>query len=122
MKTKNKIDPLKFYWASFNHFEMLMQGSAVMDMSIPGDASMMVERHRRKVTRTKEMTPSALRKELSEYGAWNEEELRDDAANWDRIIWLAAGNINDEEEPDCSPPVNMLACDWKHLAFKHSTK
>ncbi len=35
----------------------------------------------------------ALRAELREYGAWDDEQLADDAANWDRIVWIAAGDI-----------------------------
>ena len=31
--------------------------------------------------------------ELKEYGAWDEEELRDIEANLERITWIAAGNI-----------------------------
>ena len=36
--------------------------------------------------------------ELSEYGAWDEKELLDRMENDQRIIWIAAGNINDEKE------------------------
>ena len=37
-----------------------------------------------------------IREELAEHGAWDEDELADDAANRERIIWIAAGNIVDE--------------------------
>ena len=37
-----------------------------------------------------------IRAELKEYGAWDKDELADDYANRERIVWLAAGNINDE--------------------------
>jgi hypothetical protein len=40
--------------------------------------------------------PAVIRAELREYGAWDEEELRDDDQNRIRILWLAAGNIVDE--------------------------
>ena len=38
--------------------------------------------------------------ELSEYGAWEEDDLKDRTANEHRIIWIAAGNINDTTEDD----------------------
>ena len=37
-----------------------------------------------------------LRAELKEYGAWDEDELKDDEQNRRRIVWLAAGNIKEE--------------------------
>jgi hypothetical protein len=40
--------------------------------------------------------PDDIRAELEEYGAWEREELSDNAANRERIIWIAAGNIIDE--------------------------
>lgn len=35
--------------------------------------------------------------ELSEYGAWEENELQDHESNLDRILWIACGNIIDEQ-------------------------
>ena len=40
--------------------------------------------------------PELIRQELSEYGAWSEEELADDDANWQRILWLGANDISEE--------------------------
>lgn len=37
-----------------------------------------------------------LRKELDEYGAWDEDELKDHDANLNRILWLACGDIVDQ--------------------------
>jgi hypothetical protein len=34
--------------------------------------------------------------ELRGYGAWNENELLNNQDNWERIIWIAAGNIVEE--------------------------
>jgi len=39
------------------------------------------------------IAPDAVRSELREYGAWDDVELADDAANQRRILWIAAGNI-----------------------------
>ena len=39
---------------------------------------------------------AALRAELKETGAWNEDDLQDTEANNARIVWLAAVNIREE--------------------------
>lgn len=39
--------------------------------------------------------PEDLRRELVEYGAWTEEELEDHNDNLERILWIAAGNIQE---------------------------
>jgi hypothetical protein len=43
-----------------------------------------------------EINPYDLRKELAEYGAWNDEQLTSHSDNIERILWIAAGNIMDE--------------------------
>jgi len=48
----------------------------------------------RKIRRQLErITPEVLRKELAEYGAWDEQELADHEQNIQRILWIAAGDI-----------------------------
>lgn len=42
------------------------------------------------------LDPAKVRAELDEYGAWDEAELADDAANLQRIVWIAACNISEE--------------------------
>lgn len=42
------------------------------------------------------INPERLKEELGEYGAWSEEELNDHQQNLERILWIAAGNIQDE--------------------------
>lgn len=39
--------------------------------------------------------PEVLRGELREYGAWDSDELADHAQNIQRLLWLAAGDIRD---------------------------
>lgn len=46
--------------------------------------------------------PDLLRKELKEYGAWNERELADHAQNIQRILWLAAGDVVEESRQESS--------------------
>ena len=43
------------------------------------------------------LAPHAVRAALAEYGAWDDEELEDDAANIERILWLAAHDIRERE-------------------------
>lgn len=40
--------------------------------------------------------PDLIRQELSEFGAWEDEELQDDEENWKRILWAAACDIAEE--------------------------
>jgi len=40
----------------------------------------------------------AIRDDLGEYGAWDADELADDAANRERALWLAAGAFSDDPE------------------------
>ncbi len=39
--------------------------------------------------------PESIRKELKEYGAWDEEELKDDESNRMWILWIACGDYMD---------------------------
>lgn len=40
--------------------------------------------------------PAVLISELSEYGAWDDDELQDHDENLSRILWIACGDIMDE--------------------------
>lgn len=100
------------YWASFNRFEFRLTGLCVQACYHQGDCdadvSAWVSAVRDQIAADnfpRKPTPDAIREELREYGNWNEEELSDDEANFKRILWLAAGNIAEEDEPDCSAPV-----------------
>jgi len=44
--------------------------------------------------------PLDLMAELAEYGAWDDTELADHDANLHRILWIAGGNIVDEEREE----------------------
>lgn len=43
----------------------------------------------------KKLDALALRRELKDYGAWDESELEDHDQNLQRILWIAAGDIVD---------------------------
>jgi hypothetical protein len=44
--------------------------------------------------------PDVLRDELRDYGAWDADELADHEQNLQRIVWLAAGDIVENEHDD----------------------
>lgn len=41
------------------------------------------------------LNPDDVRKELADYGAWDDDELADDEANKQRILWISGGNIRE---------------------------
>jgi len=47
------------------------------------------------VAELSKINPEQLRKELKEYGAWDDTELQNHEENLNRILWIAAGNIQD---------------------------
>ena len=82
--------------AYFDRFAIEMEREAARDCSHSGACDDDIAHWAIKINRPVECTPEALRAELREYGAWDDEQLADDGDNWERIVWIAAGNINDE--------------------------
>ncbi len=80
----------------FNRFALDMPSEAVTDCSHQGECGPDVEFWAPRVQRPAECTADALRAELREYGAWDDDQLADDMVNWERIVWIAAGNIREE--------------------------
>lgn len=109
MRTDIQSD--KTYWASFNRFALRIPGDAVHDIAQSGANDAAVEYWHGKIELGRDIhgvlksTPDAIRAELKEYGAWDTDELADDAANLRRIVWIAAHNIAEYDAPDCSEPL-----------------
>lgn len=82
--------------ASFNRFEIEMDEDTASECSHQGSCDADVKALAPKIFRPESCTVDALKAELKEYGAWDDEQLSDDADNWERIVWIAAGNINEE--------------------------
>lgn len=82
--------------AIFNRFVLDLPADAVAGCSHQGQCDSDVAFWADKLPRPAEITPAALAAELKEYGAWDAGELADDGQNWRRLIWLAAGQIQDE--------------------------
>jgi hypothetical protein len=89
----------KMYWATFNRFEFQMPREAVLACHHIGECGPEVEYWEPRIDLSK-IKPKLIRDELKEYGSWDASELKDDEANRQRIIWIAAGNIQDEKEFD----------------------
>lgn len=110
--TKTEINPDALYWASFNRFELRLSGQCVLDCSHSGDCMADVLAHVRQVRRQikfdgfpNKPTPDKIRAELAEYGAWDDFMLSCDVENFNRLVWIAANHIAEDEAPDCSEPV-----------------
>lgn len=87
-------------YASFNNFEIGMTLDQAESCSHPGQCDADVKRLLRDPEIKKQLRSipaDKIRKELKEYGAWNEEELKDEEENQMRILWIAAGNIVEEK-------------------------
>ena len=91
------MNPLdEIHAVSFDRFEIEMSLRAVKECSHSGQCDGDVENWQSQIVRPKECTSDRLRAELDEYGAWEDFQLADDAQNWRRIVWLAAGRIKYE--------------------------
>lgn len=44
----------------------------------------------------KKLDPALVADELREYGAWDDEELKDHDQNLVRLVWVLCGDINDK--------------------------
>ena len=90
---------LRWFCASFNRFEFEMSEEAVIDCYHQGACDEGVSAWQGKIDLS-HISDEALREELKEYGAWSDEELQDRTTNECRIIWIAAGDIQNREEKE----------------------
>lgn len=100
--------------AHFDRFCLELPRDAVDDCSHSGDCTADVEAWATEIERPKECTPEALRAELAEYGAWDDEQLSSDEENWLRIVWIAASNIKENpcihDETDGTVDCKICGC------------
>jgi hypothetical protein len=89
-------------WASFDRFEIRIALDDAMYVSQPGcDASPYIDDllgygDKEIGAQLDKIGPDKIREELSEYGAWDADDLSDDDENRARILWIAGGNIREE--------------------------
>jgi hypothetical protein len=87
-------------FATFNRFEIEMTLAQAQGASHQGAcdddvaALLKVASIKRQLAK---IPAASIAAELSEYGAWDDAELADVAANHARIVWIAAGNIVEEQ-------------------------
>lgn len=82
--------------ALFTRFVIELPAECVEDRAHQGDCDSYVSSWAPRVPRPSDLDAFTLAAELREYGCWDKDELADDSENWKRIIWIAAGNIKDE--------------------------
>jgi hypothetical protein len=86
-------------YATFNRFEIGMSADDARMGSHQGECQYDVEQLVADPAIAEQLDaigPEPIRQELAEYGAWDDVELADDAANRERIVWIACGNIVEE--------------------------
>lgn len=91
---------MKFFFASFNSFEIKLPETCVNDChhSGPCDADVEVWMKDKYVAKQlAKIDANKLVNELDEYGAWSSEELANHNDNLKRILWIACGNIQEEQ-------------------------
>lgn len=59
--------------------------------------------------------PAILAGELKEHGAWSADELADHAQNLQRILWLAGGDIRDNDGCDCGERGDMGRNEFRYF-------
>lgn len=88
-------------FATFDTFEIEMTLAQAESASQPGKDALEDVRELLKdkkiIRQLKKIGNDKIRDELKQWGGWEYEELEDDEANRERIVWLAAGNISDEQ-------------------------
>ena len=86
-------------WASFNRFELNITKAQVLGAYHSGamdDNIAALSKVPGIARQLKKLDPEQVRAELAEYGAWNEEELRDHAQNLQRVLWIGVTDIWEE--------------------------
>lgn len=82
--------------AYFTRFHLEIPDAAIPDCSHAGACDDDVSHWSSRIPRPDSLTPALLASELREYGAWDTDELADDEANWQRIIWIACCDLKEE--------------------------
>ena len=88
-------------YANFNRFELNLPIAVVLSCSQPGkdaseDVKAALRRYPSLLADIRDLDPFLVREELSEYGAWDEDELADDEKNAERLVWLAACDFRED--------------------------
>ena len=91
---------MKTYIAQFNTFELELPEDVIQGCSHSGRCDDDIENCRllpEVITALDKLDPVKVRKELEEYGAWDDTELSNHDDNLNRILWIAAGDIQEQD-------------------------
>jgi len=90
------VDTDKLYWFTSSHgsIEFRLPGQCILDCSHAGQCDQDVEYWLTQLDLS-EIDPACLAIELSEYGAWEDDELQDHDLNLARLVWIAAGDLQE---------------------------
>lgn len=84
--------------AYFDNFTITMPDACVSECSHPGPCDEDVARWAHTLADVlDEIDPDDIREELYNYGAWGKKDLNNGKENRKRILWIAAGNIQEHE-------------------------
>lgn len=95
---------IRHYTSGTYMLELALSADEVASGFHSGSCDNDIETLRRKPyieSQLKQIDAAKLRLELQEYGAWDASELADHDANLSRFLWLACGELSDEELCDC---------------------
>ncbi len=94
--------------AHFERFTVTVPAAAAVDCSASGANDEAVAHWVSRVPSLAEIPADKLAAELKEFGAWDSEELADDAANRRRILWAAAHNLRELEDAELAAELHSL--------------
>lgn len=94
------------YWTTFNYLEFELPKQAIDDCFHQGACDADVEYWQRELNLNLERKPMI--RELLEYGAWSVRELcaLDNDELEQKLIWIAAGNIQDDPDHEFNKGVD----------------
>ena len=100
----DSVDETKRWWTeSLGRMELSMSPEQAEMVPLAGDAEhgcCLLAKEKDIMLQLDKYTPEVLAACLREYGTWNDEELKDHKANILRILWLAAGDINEQHDEE----------------------
>jgi hypothetical protein len=102
MRDSIQPDSPYFLSSSCGRVEVVVPGQAILDLSASGPVDDAAE-YWSQEGRTwgwGDVDPRDVARDLAEYGAWDEEDLKDEDLNRERFLWTAACSVAEEAEPD----------------------
>jgi hypothetical protein len=94
----------KEYWIeSLGRIELQMTMEQAEMVPLSGDVEhgvCLLSKEKEIIDQLDKYTPKLIAECLSEYGCWNEEQLKDHKENILRLLWMAASDIQEKELPE----------------------